>query len=717
MGKTAILSIRILSDAKDAVKGLGEAENKAGGFGKMLGGISPGALAIGGAVVTGIAAAGKALYDLGSTFDDVEDTIRVGTGATGEALQGLVDDAHAVATSVPTSFEAAGSTVADLNTRLGLSGDTLQTVASQYLEAGRILGEEVDIGATTAAFSAFGIEGENVSGAMDSLFRASQATGVGMNSLATSAQKNAGALTEMGLSFEDSIALIGGLDKAGVDADATLNAMRKGLISVAEPGQSMGEALKDATGKLSEYIAAGDTAAATDFAGKIFGTKGAMQMVQAMQSGLISAEDLTAAIGATGDTILEVGKDTQDAAEKWQILKNKGMEALEPLASAVFSFAGDALGGLLDWVESVDWSPITNGFAAIGNAAKDLGAWLGGLDLGPLSTAFSGVGSAGGVLGDKLSEIGAKLTPLIEAFQSALTPVLQALAPVFATVFETASSIVSTVFSTIMGVVSGFIDYISGFLTILTGIFTGDWGAVWEGAKQMLSGAWNAMTSIISGAWDVFKTLVSGGISAISSILSGLGSILSGLFSSAWNAARSAISSGISSAIGVIRSLPSQAVSALGNLGSVLVGAGRSLIQGFINGIKNMIGGVQSTLGDLTAKLTSWKGPPEKDATLLVGAGQLVIGGFINGLESRYGDVRASLSGLTHDLAAIDMGTLRAPAIQASGPYRSGGGMYAPTYHIHLNASGSSEADARRFLDVIRRHEQRHGRIEIGRAS
>src|SRR5690606_1070094 len=105
------------------------------------------AVGLGAAAAAGAGAvlAFKELYQIGETFDDVSDTIRVGTGATGEALAALEEDAKRVATTVPTSFEAAGSTVADLNTRLGLSGETLSTLASQYLEAGRILGEDVDI--------------------------------------------------------------------------------------------------------------------------------------------------------------------------------------------------------------------------------------------------------------------------------------------------------------------------------------------------------------------------------------------------------------------------------------------------------------------------------------------------------------------------------------------------------------------------------------------
>ena len=714
MAKTAILSIRILSDARDAIKGLGEAGDKAGGFGKMLGGIGPGALAVGGAVVTGIAAAGKALYDLGSVFDDVEDTIRVGTGATGDALQGLVDDAHAVATSVPTSFEQAGTVVADLNTRLGLSGDTLQTVASQYLEAGRILGEDVDISATTAAFSAFGIEGENVSGAMDDLFRVSQATGVGMNDLAGSAQNNALALQEMGFTFEDSIALVGGLDKAGVDADGTLNAMRKGMLNLAQPGEDMQVAFERVTGELQGYIDAGDTAAALDLAGTVFGTRGAAQMVQALQTGALSMDDLTGAAGVTGDTILGVGQDTQDAAEKWTILKNKGMEALEPLASAVFGFAGDALGGLVDWIDSVDWTPLTDGMTAIGDAAADFGEWIAGLDLSSLTGFFSGFGDAAGTVGTKLSGIGEKIGPLIETIQAGLGPVLEALAPIFTQVFEVGRSLVQNFIDTAINLFSAFMDYLGGFFTLVRGIFTGDWSAVWEGAKTMVSAAWTGITAIFTGAWNAIKGIVTGGISLISSSLSGLGGILSGLFSSAWSAAKSAVSSGVSTAISVIRGLPGQAASALGNIGSTLMDAGRHLISGFVDGIKSRISAVKDTLSGLTDKLTSWKGPEARDATLLTGAGRLVIGGFIQGLESQYPAVRASLRALTADVSSTDMGTLAAPVVSLdSARAARAGSVYAPTYNVTITAPAGGEAAARAFLDTIRRHERRHGRIEV----
>lgn len=542
--KSAILSVRIISDAKGAIDGFKETADTADGLGGKLAAISPGALAVGGAVVTGAVAAGKALYDLGSRFDEVEDTIRVGTGATGEALDGLVDVAHNVATSIPASFEDAGSTVADVNTRLGLTGDTLQTVASQYLEAGRILGSEVDIAGTSAAFSAFGIQGDAVSAALDELFQVSQATGVGMNELAAGAQSNAQAMQELGFGFADTVRMIGVFDKAGIDSSATLGAMRKGLVGMAQPGEDIQSTFQRVTGEIKGYIDAGDSAAALNEAKNVFGAKGATQMIQAIQTGVLSMDDLTAATGQTSDTILGVGADTMDAAEKWEILKNRGLAALEPLASSVFNFVGDALGGLLDWIDQTDFSSVTGIFDT----------------LAPVVSSF----------GSALSDFGGRIMPVISAIQDGLAPVVEALAPIFQTVFDTIS-----------GILGGALTVIQGLFEVIQGIFTGDWSQIWQGVQDIVSGAVDAVVSLFTGLWDTLGGLLQAGVD-----------LISGIWGAAWEWITSAVSNAADGVIGFVADLPGNIVKALGDLGSLLLDAGASIIQGLIDGITGAIGGV-----------------------------------------------------------------------------------------------------------------------------
>ena len=354
---------RITDEISGAVAGAADNAGSEGGkrlSERLAEGLKGWALpALAGGMLAGL---GKGLYEVGNVFDNVNDTIRVGTGASGESLQSMVDIAKRIGRSVPEEYSKIGSTVADLNTRLGLSGETLEKVASQYLEAGRLLGQDVDINKTTAAFSAFGLKGDEVSAAMDNLFRVSQATGVGMNELAQVAQTAAPSMKALGFSFEDTISMVGAFDKAGLNSGAVMSALGKGLVNLAKKGEDPKQAFQRVTSEMQGFIDKGDEASALELASKIFGTRGAQQFVEAMKTGQLSAGDMMSSIGATDDSILGLAEETMDFAEQWQLLKNRALEALEPLGSAVFTWLGDTVAELIphfqslcDWVKQNTW--------------------------------------------------------------------------------------------------------------------------------------------------------------------------------------------------------------------------------------------------------------------------------------------------------------------------------------------------------------------------
>ena len=297
-----------------------------------------------GAAVAGL---GKVLYDIGGKFDDVSDTIRVGTGATGQSLTDMENIAKRVGTSVPSSFEDIGQTVADLNTRLGLTGPDLEQVTAQISELGN-MGQEVDMDSLTAGLNAFGIKGGDVSKTLDELFRVSQATGVTIGSLTQSAIKGGPALRQFGFDMGDSAALIGTLDKSGLDADKMLGGLTKSLGVFAKEGEKPQEALKKNVTAIGDFVKAGDLAGATNVANKLFGVKGGAQFVEAVQTGKLSVEDFVKATGASEDTIRGAAEDTRDFAEQWELFKNKALVAVEPLATRVFGIIGNGM----EWINT-----------------------------------------------------------------------------------------------------------------------------------------------------------------------------------------------------------------------------------------------------------------------------------------------------------------------------------------------------------------------------
>ncbi len=141
----------------------------------------------------------------------------------------------------------------------------------------------------------------------------------------------------------------------------------------------------------------------------------------------------------------------------------------------------------------------------------------------------------------------------------------------------------------------------------------------------------------------------------ISRVTSELWNKVQALTSAAWTAIRSAVATGIASVITFFSGLPGRILGALGNLGGLLSGAGRAVIDGFLSGITGAFGRVRDTLGRLTSMLPDWKGPAQRDATILRDAGRLVMGGFEDGLVSKFGDVKRTLGDVT-DLVGMQVG-------------------------------------------------------------
>ncbi|MFI8412801.1 peptidoglycan DD-metalloendopeptidase family protein [Paeniglutamicibacter gangotriensis] len=593
-----------------SMKGFGPALAKGAGAeadksGKAVGGRFGKAVMLGTAAVgAGAIAAGTALYKVGEIFDDVADTIRVGTGATGKDLDGLIDVAKRVGGKVPAEFEAIGSTVADVNTRMGLSGETLELVASQYLEAGRILGEEVDIMKTGAAFNAFKIEGDDVSGALDHLFQVSQATGLGMNELADAAAKNAPAMQTLGFSFEETTAMVGSFDKAGLNSSALMASMGKGLVTLAKDGEKPQEAFKRVQGEIMGFIEKGDEAGALNLASKVFGTKGATQFVGALKNGTLNLDDMSKAAGQTSDTIMGAGAETMDFAEHWQIFKNKILVALEPIASRVFGGMGTLMENLGAVLEShvipafegllgfIDRNKVVLGIFGGVIATVAAGFWLATAAMKAWTFATTGWSAitkiAAGV--QKAFNLAMKANPIM--FVVTLIVALVAAIVWLYKNNETARKIIDGAWIGIKNAISfAWNNVIKPVFTAITNFVKNTLGAAFTWLRdKVITPVWNGIKSGISGAWAGIKAT----FNAINTFIRGT---LAGAFAwfknsvitPVWNGIKSAISgswSGIKGTFNAIRDFLRN------TLGPVFTWLRDSVIKPVWNGIKGYIEGV-----------------------------------------------------------------------------------------------------------------------------
>lgn len=326
-----------------AAKQLDKIDMKSIAIGAAVAGVT---IAIGKATIE----AGKYLKELGAQFDNVEDSLRIGTGAIGDELEALVGDFEEVYKSVPTTMEDASKAIGDYNTRLGLTGPVLQEISKQAIQASDMLGDNLNgvITESSQAFQQWEIAAEDMSGAMDFAFKVSQSTGIGFTDLLSKVQLFGPQLQEMGYSFETAAALIGQLDKAGFDANEVLSAMKKSVTSLAQDGISAADGIAM---YYEQIVNAEDAAKAAAIASKIFGSRAGSTMAAAIRNGALAVGDLTAELMANGETITAAAEDTYDYAENMQLFRQNLEVSLRPLANTVFQSINDGLPDILEVLE------------------------------------------------------------------------------------------------------------------------------------------------------------------------------------------------------------------------------------------------------------------------------------------------------------------------------------------------------------------------------
>lgn len=559
MAKSAIMSLRIVADAKNAVSGLGKASGAVGKFAKLAG-------------AAAIAAGAAALVKYGISAVKMAGDLEQSVGAIDTVFKGSAKQMHAFAKSASND--------------VGLT-------ANEYNELGTLIGTQLKNGGTA------------------------------MDQLAPKTNKLIGLGADLSSMF-------GGTSK---DAVAALSSALKGERDPIEKyGVSLNQAKIDAE------------AAALGFS-KV--------------GGALSTEANQAA------TLSLIMKQTADAHGNFAKEANT-LQGQQQRMSAGWKDIQTTLGGLLLPVMTAFFSFINT------NVLPGLKAFTDQLAEGGLGGAFGAlapvIGAAMQVL-SPMSLIWQALLPLLPQitamFQTLAAAVIPALTQVFGAIIPVITQVIAAVAPLIASLLTGLIPVITTLVsTVLPPVisaFAGIVSAILPVVSTIVSLLVPVLTSLMSVAQVVFKIImnvVQTAMKTVQNIITVVMAVLRGDWAAAWQGIKQTFSDIISGIIThaqlVFQQLPGKILGALGNVGNLLVGAGKAIIDGFLGGLRNAWEAGKKFIGGIGDWIKNNKGPISYDRKLLTPAGKAIMGGLTKSLKAAMPELARTVGQITGTINGVE---------------------------------------------------------------
>lgn len=273
---------------------------------------------------------------------------------------------------------------------------------------------------------------------------------------------------------------------------------------------------------------------------------------------------------------------------------------------------------------------------------------------------------------------------VISTFVNVVTGFWNRFGSTITAVVRLAFNLIKIQIQTVMGVIRGIIQ-------IVLGLIHGNWSQVWNGIKTVVG-------SILNGMVATIRALVGAFASAAKTVALAL-----------YNGMVNKVKELPGAILRLIQSIPGK----LGDLGSLLLDAGKQIALGLLNGLKDGFNAVKDEVSGWGGKIADLKGPIEEDRKLLVRQGQAITEGLHRGLLDPFPALLSSVEQMAPMIQAslgvpanVNLGTAGTPVGGLSGPLPGqqvviGAGAFAAgSIVIHAAPGQSPEEIARAVMDA-----------------
>lgn len=541
MAGRAYVSLYVKQDALS--RGLQEARQRLNSLGSEMMSIGTRMASLGTTLAAPFAFATKTF----AGFDDQMRLVGAVAGASATELQAMTEVAEELGRT--TSFTAAQ--VAALMAELGRGGfnpDQINAMTGAVLALARATGTDAATSAAivTATINQFGMAAGEAARVADVLTQAANATNSSVESLGESLQYAGPVAKDLGMSLEETVAILGTLGNAGIQGSEAGTALRRLGVIASSEGEKLKEVFNvsnvDAEGKLKPLVQLlgeiGDATANLDVADRtakfneafgLLGITAASVLSQTTAATQQLTENLVGAGGAAkaaaADMDAGIGgafRMIQSAAEGLQLAIGR---TLQGAIAGVIKTATEYLAVATDWVGRnqgvvASFVAMSAAVATVGIALIGLGATLkataaAAVLLGPAFKA-AGLVAAAAWASVKLAFVVLTLQSrissavvmaawtvairgIVVAWKVATTAIGTALSTL--TVLASAALIATAWTTTALAIAIAFFGLGATLTAIATGVAN-----VWSVAGGAVTAAWTAGAAAIGGIWAAVST-------------------------------------------------------------------------------------------------------------------------------------------------------------------------------------------------------------------